>query len=166
MMKVDCDWNGKSKFVANINGFRVLMDATKPFGEESAPTPKELLLASLCGCTGMDVAGLLKKARQPLEKMRIEAESESATEHPRILQNIKLVYFFEGPCDPDKVSEAVSLSQTKFCSVSAMISRGTKISYEIILNGKSIGKAEADFQKDANWSDVSAVSNALLPGFS
>ncbi len=44
-MKVDCDWNGKQNFVANINGFKVHMDAAKPFGDESAPTPKQLALA-------------------------------------------------------------------------------------------------------------------------
>ena len=145
-MKVDCDWNGKQNFVANINGFKVHMDATKPFGEESAPTPKQLLLAALCGCTGMDVVGLLKKNKQMPEKFKIEAEAAAATHHPHELTDIKLNYFIDGPCDPDKVTEAVNLSQTKYCAVSAMISRGTTIAFNVSLNGKQLIQGHSDFQ--------------------
>ncbi len=62
-MKIDCDWTGKFKFGANINDLGVAMDAVKPFGDETAPTPKNLVLAALCGCTGMDVIGFLKKTK-------------------------------------------------------------------------------------------------------
>jgi putative redox protein len=145
-MKVDCDWNGKQNFVANINGFKVHMDATKPFGDDSAPTPKQLLLAALCGCTGMDVIGLLKKNKQDLEKFKIEVEAASATNHPHELIDIKLKYLINGPCDPDKVTEAVNLSQTKYCAVSATISRGTEISFDVYLNGKQLIQGKSDFQ--------------------
>jgi putative redox protein len=145
-MKVDCSWIGKQSFVANINGFKVHMDATKPFGDENAPTPKQLVLAALCGCTGMDVIGLLKKSKQVPEKFKIEAEASVAPNHPHELTNIKLKYSIDGLCDPGKVSEAVNLSQTKYCAVSAMVSRGTVITFDISLNGKPLIQGKSDFQ--------------------
>ncbi len=145
-MKIDCDWNGKQNFVANINGFKVHMDATKPLGDESAPSPKQLVLAALCGCTGMDVVGLLKKNKQMPEKFKIEAEAVVATNHPHDLTAIKLKYLIDGPCDPDRVTEAVNLSQTKYCAVSAMISRGTTIAFDVSLNGKQLIQGNSDFQ--------------------
>lgn len=144
-MKVDCDWNGKSNFVANINEFKVQMDAAKPFGNDLAPTPKQLVLAALCGCTGMDVVGLLKKNKQSLVKFRIEAAAEVAASHPHELKEIKLKYMIEGVCDPVKVSEAVHLSQSKYCAVSAMVSRGTSVKFDILLNGKKIGQGRSNF---------------------
>lgn len=152
-MKVDCDWNGKQNFVAIINGFKVHMDATKPFGEENAPTPKQLVLAALCGCTGMDVVGLLKKNKQEPQKFKIEAEAEVATNHPHELTDVKLKYVLDGPCEPTQVTEAVGLSQTKYCAISSMLSRGTTISYDVSLNGKKIAQGKSDFQNRVSQSE-------------
>ncbi len=145
-MKVDCNWNGKQRFVAEVNALKVLMDAARPFGDESAPTPKQLVLAALCGCTGMDVIGLLKKYKQIPEKFEIMAEANVATSHPHEFTDVKLRYLVEGPCDPNKVLEAINLSQTKYCAVSAMISRAAAITYNISLNGKQLAEGKSDFQ--------------------
>ena len=145
-MKVDCDWNGKQNFVANVNGFKVHMDAAKPFGDEKNPTPKQLVLAALCGCTGMDVVGLLKKNKQEPTKFKIEAEAAIAGDHPHELKDIKLKYLIDGSCDPSKITEAVSLSQTRYCAVSSMVSRGTTITYDVSLNGKQISQGKSGFQ--------------------
>jgi len=152
-MKVDCDWNGKQNFVANINGFKVYMDAVKPFGEEKAPTPKQLVLAALCGCTGMDIVGLLKKNKQELQKFKIEAEAGITANHPHELTDVKLKFMLEGTCDPAQVTEAVNLSQTKYCAVSSMISRGTSLTYDVSLNGKKIAEGASEFQNRISKTD-------------
>lgn len=156
-MKVDCNWNGKSNFVANINGFRIQMDSSKPFGDELAPTPKQLVLASLCGCTGMDVIGLLKKNKQTPDKFKIEAEAGFFDTHPHELKDIKLKYYIDGPCDAAQVSDAVNLSQTKYCAVSSMVSRGTTITYEVSLNGKQLPSGKADFGRNVSQSEINAL---------
>jgi putative redox protein len=152
-MRIDCAWNGKQNFVANVNGFKVHMDAAKPFGDEKDPTPKQLVLAALCGCTGMDVVGLLKKNKQAPESFRIEADATVATSHPYELKDIKLKYLIDGSCDPAKVVEAVNLSQTRYCAVSSMVSRGTTITYNVSLNGKQISQGKSDFQGGASQSE-------------
>lgn len=153
-MKVDCDWNGKQNFIASINGIRVHMDATKPFGDGST---KQLVLAALCGCTGMDVIGLLKKNKQNPEKFRIEAEAEVSIDPPHEFEGIRLKYAVDGLCNPREVADAIHLSQTKYCAVSAVISRGAKIAFDVSVNGKKVGSGKANFQNSkpqANFQKV------------
>jgi putative redox protein len=152
-MRVDCDWNGKQSFVANVNGFKVHMDAAKPFGDEKDPTPKQLVLAALCGCTGMDIVSFLKRNKQAPEKFRIEADAAIATNHPNELKDVKLKYFIDGSCDPSKVVEAVNLSQTRYCAVSSMVSRGTTISYDVSVNGKNISQGKSDFKNNVSLTE-------------
>ena len=48
-MKIQCIWNEGMHFTAESGGYQVAMDAKKPIGKEAALTPKELVLAGLCG---------------------------------------------------------------------------------------------------------------------
>jgi putative redox protein len=133
-------------FVAAADQHSVGMDTKPPLGSDSAMSPKQLLLAGVCGCTGMDVVGLLKKHRQPMESFQIEAEG-SLTEgkHPTIFKEIRLTFKLQGALDADQVLEAVKLSQTLYCSVSAMVSKAVPITYVVELNGQSIGTGQAAF---------------------
>jgi putative redox protein len=45
----------------------------------------------------------------------------------------------------DKVREAVELSMTKFCGVSAMISKVVPIFYTIVINGEVEHRGQAKF---------------------
>jgi len=145
-MKIQCTWNQKMKFEAKSEAHSIIMDAKTPLGENTGMTPKELVLAGICGCTAMDVAALLKKYKQPVESFVIDSES-SSTEgaHPAIFKEVKLVFKLTGTLDSEKVLEAIKLSQTKYCGVSAMISKSTPIIYRVELNNKTIGNGKADF---------------------
>lgn len=144
-MKIDCEWTGKLKFVAHAGNFNIEMDATRPFGNEEAAEPKQHLLASLCGCTGMDVLSLLHKKKQSVDKFTVSAEATTKATHPQILQDIHLKYLIEGDCEVSAVNEAVELSKTKFCSVGAMLSKSSRITYDVILNGRTINNRTTDF---------------------
>ena len=51
----------------NERGHTVNIEGSRNIGgEDSAPSPTELLLMSQAGCTAIDVVELLKKMRQPL----------------------------------------------------------------------------------------------------
>ena len=66
-------FNKKMAFIADINGHKVAMDTTADEdGEDSAPSPKRLMLASLTGCTGMDVVMILNKMKVPFSDFSIE----------------------------------------------------------------------------------------------
>lgn len=134
------------RFSAEAGELSVTMDAKPPIGAGSALTPKELVVAGLCGCTGMDIVALLKKYKQPLESLEIEADSTPREGgHPAVFQEIRLVFNFRGALERDKVLEAVRLSQTKYCGVSAMLSKALPIQYAVRLNEELIGSGKADF---------------------
>ena len=148
-MKLKSVWSEKMRFIANVDNHSVSMDAKPPIGEDTAITPKEMLIAAICGCTGTDVVALLKnKYHQPLSKLEIEADA-SVTEgvHPIVFKEVQLVFKIEGALEKEKVLEAITLSQTKYCSVSAMLSKSFPIHYIVQLNSENIGAGSAQFQK-------------------
>jgi putative redox protein len=100
----------------------------------TAPTPMELVLIALGGCTGSDVVSILEKKRQRVTGYEIEVRAERRAEHPRIYTSIEVVHRLRGHnIDPKAVAHAIELSETKYCSVSAMLSAAAKITtrYEI-----------------------------------
>ena len=117
----------------------VAMDGPETFGgSEAASRPMELFLISLAGCTGADVASLLKKMRVKYDKFEIHVDSERAEEHPKIYTKISLKYILWGKdleAEKEKIEKSIDLSQNKYCSVSAMI-RAANIpldySYELL----------------------------------
>jgi putative redox protein len=146
-MKIQCTWNEKMKFTASADKLQVKMDANSPIGDSSAMTPKHLLLAGVSGCTAMDVVALLKKYKQAFESLEVDAEGEPTVgSHPVIFKEIKLIFRLKGPIDANKVLEAIHLSQTKYCGVTAMVSKSVPINYTVELNGENIGSGHADFE--------------------
>ena len=145
-MKLRSVWGEKMHFVAEVDNHSIAMDAKPPIGDDTAITPKQMLVAAICGCTGMDVVALLKKHKQPLSKFEIEADA-SLTEgtNPVIFKDVQLVFKLEGPLEKERVLEAITLSQTKYCSVSAMLSKSFPIHYSVQLNSESIGAGSAKF---------------------
>lgn len=100
----------------------------------TAPTPMELLLMALGGCTGADVVGILEKKRQRLTGYEIEVRGHRRDEHPRIYTEIEVVHRLRGRAlDPKAVAHAIELSESKYCSVSAMLGAAAtlKMRYEI-----------------------------------
>jgi len=100
----------------------------------TAPSPMELLLIALGGCTGADVFSILEKKRQRVTRYEIEVRAERRAEHPRIYTRIEVIHRLRGRAiDPRAVQHAVELSETKYCSVSAMLGAAAKITmrYEI-----------------------------------
>jgi putative redox protein len=145
-MKLTCTWNEKMAFTAEAGEHQVRMDTQAPLGSNSAMSPKQLVLAAICGCTGIDVVSLLRKYQQKLEGLEMEANAkQNETGYPKVFREVHLVFRFRGEMDSARVLEAVRLSQTQYCGVSAMIARGAPISYEVWLNDREIGRGHAEF---------------------
>ena len=99
-----------------------------------ANNPMELVLIALCGCTAYDVVSILQKKREPVTALEVSAEAEKAPQPPRVYTQIKLLYKISGKVARKSVEDAVQLSEGKYCSVAAMLSKTAKITYEIQLN--------------------------------
>ncbi len=123
-------------FDAELNGHSITLDAAAAAGgTDYGPTPKPLLLTSLAGCTGMDVASILAKMQMPYDGFTVEVDGDLSEEHPRVYTAIRLRYVFTGAeLDEAKINKAVKLSQEKYCGVSAMLKQITELSYEVLLN--------------------------------
>ena len=133
--KVSINYTEDMAFEATVNNHKIIIDADESVGgNDRGPRPKALTLVSLGGCTGMDVVSILKKMRVDFEKLDIDVEAELTEEHPKYYHKIKIIYKFKGNDLPmDKLEKAVTLSQDRYCGVTAMLSKAAEIGYEIIV---------------------------------
>jgi putative redox protein len=145
-MKTTIEWTQNMAFVGTAGDHKISMDAKSPIGQDSAPTPKELLTFAMSGCTAMDVIALLKKYKQLPNKFWVELDAPTTQgKAPTTFENAKIIFHVEGSTEGAKLKEAVHLSLTKYCGVNAMLSKAIPITYEIFLNGSSIGTGQAQF---------------------
>jgi putative redox protein len=131
-MFVDVSWSGDLAFEARTeSGHSFPLDAKPEVGgHNQGPAPMEVLLVSLAGCTGMDVASILKKKRVALHKMNVKVNGERAPEHPKYFTKIEVEFSFEGnSIREEDVRQAIELSRDKYCSVSVMLKDKAEISY-------------------------------------
>ena len=138
-------------FVAKGNSSHwVVMDGSAEFGGSyGGSTPKELLLMALAGCTASDVVPILKKKRTPLQRFEINVKGIEREEHPRIFTEILVEYVFYGDgINPADVERAIELSDTKYCSVSAILKASAPIRHTYRI--EPAAKAAATVQNPAN----------------
>uniref|UniRef100_A0A7C2K2F6 OsmC family peroxiredoxin n=1 Tax=candidate division WOR-3 bacterium TaxID=2052148 RepID=A0A7C2K2F6_UNCW3 len=135
-MKVNLKWEEELKFKAETpSGHHLYLDSAHGGeGESAGPTPMELLLVALAGCTAMDVISILKKMRENVREFSVEVEGERAPEHPKYYTKIHIKYIFKGEnLKEENLLKAIQLSQNKYCSVSANLKGKSEItfSYEV-----------------------------------
>jgi putative redox protein len=128
MTKAKATWIDKTRFTGiSDSGHSIVVDGDKKAGN----SPMELVLIGLCGCTGYDVANILGKKREPFTSLEVRAEAERAVSPPTVYTEIRLIYHVGGQVSHKAVEVAVHLSKEKYCSVSAMLQKTAKISFEI-----------------------------------
>ncbi len=131
---VTTTWISKLAFDSDVNNHIIRIDGKPPAGDDSGPGPKALLLTALTGCTGMDVASLLPKMRVPFDSLVIEATAEQTEEHPKVYKSIHLIFRISGKeVREDKVREAITLSQDKYCGVTAMLKAHCPVTWELVV---------------------------------
>jgi putative redox protein len=131
--EVSFEYNGGMSLKGEVNGHEMILDADESFGgNDQGPRPKPLILASLIGCTSLDVISLLKKMRVDFKDLKVSATGSLTEEHPKYYDKIKLIYHIWGTdLDKSKVEKAVIYSQEKYCGVTAMLEKSAEITYEI-----------------------------------
>ena len=120
------------QFVAQSGtGHAFVMDDTDG---HSGPKPIEFALLALGGCTAFDVISILRKKRQRVTDYEIELRADQNAEPPAYFTRVEIVHRLRGKIDPEAVKSAIHLSETKYCSVGAMISKTAKIeaTFEIL----------------------------------
>lgn len=132
---VTTKWLGAMKFESNNpSGNALIMDA----GEESGGTgqgfrPKALMLSSLAGCSGLDVASLISKMKLDVDDFTIETKANLTEEHPKYYDKVAIEYHFFGKnLNEKKLQRAVDLSIEKYCGVMEMFRQFAELDIKTI----------------------------------
>lgn len=138
MTNVQVTWTGPGmRMVGDVEGGpAILLDSSSPeYGTHSGPSPMELVLLGLAGCTAMDVISIMAKKRQPMTNLQIKVHGERAETHPKIWTKIHLEYIAYGQgISETALARAIELSESTYCSVNAMLRKAAEIttSYRIV----------------------------------
>ncbi len=135
-LKARLTWKGGMQFAATgeKSGHSVVLDS--PAHEGCAgPSPMELLLMGVAGCTAMDVVAILAKMRQNLTALTVDIIGERAPTNPKYYTAITLVYRLAGEgLEREKVERAVQLSHQTYCSALASLRPDCRVTTQIELN--------------------------------
>ena len=128
-------WVSGLRFIGGSgSGHGVIMDGSQTAGSEGVlgPSPMEMVLMGLGGCSGIDVMHILERMRQPVTACKVNLEGERADNSPRVYKKIHLIYTVSGNnLSQKRVEEAVRLSNEKYCSVSVMLNTAVEITREV-----------------------------------
>lgn len=130
---VETAFTGGMQFKADIGGHEIIMDAgPAEGGNNSGASPKKLMLASIAGCTGIDIVSILNKMKVEFSDLKITVEAELTEHHPKIYNKVNIIYAVK-VAEPDKLKmeKAVMLSEEKYCGVAAMFRHFAEIKWKI-----------------------------------
>ena len=138
--EIDVQWMGKMQFNALVNGHTIVMDAPeKVGGEDNGPIPKPFVLTALAGCTGMDIAAILRKADKNPDDFDMKVIGEISKRPPIEYIAVHVIYDFKGKTENQEAAlNAVNDSQEKYCGVSSMLKKALPVTWEVNFNGVSI----------------------------
>ena len=132
-------WLGKMAFEStNTSGLKLTIDAGPDDGGEGAGLrPKALMLSGLAGCSGLDIAGLIKKMKLEVDDFQIDTIANLTDEHPKYYDAVTVEYHFYGSnLNEKKLQRAVDLSVDKYCGVMEMFRRFAKMDIRTIFHHK------------------------------
>jgi putative redox protein len=132
MVEASVKWVEDRRFIGQASsGHALVVDGSR---DKRGPSPMELVLIGLVGCTAHDVVDILNKKRQEVTALEVSARAERAEKPPRVYTTIEVTYVVRGRgVNVKAVEDAIRLSKEKYCSASIMLSKTAEIttSYRI-----------------------------------
>lgn len=132
--KISTKWVSGVAFESeNPSGQMVPIDGAEEVGGQGKGyRPKALMLSALAGCSGIDVASLIKKMRLEVDNFHIDIDAEMTEEHPKHYNKVHVVFHFYGSdLDEAKLHKVVSLSVDKYCGVMEMFRQFAQVTTAI-----------------------------------
>jgi putative redox protein len=129
-LQAQLKWTGDLQFVGRAeDGPAVILDSRDG---GTGPSPMQMVLMGVAGCTAMDVISILKKKRANVTGFQVNVSGERAEEHPKRFTGIHIDYVFQGTgIKSQAVEQAIQLSETKYCSAMASMNANITHSYRI-----------------------------------
>jgi len=132
-MQANVKWVEGNTYIGRSNSnHNVVFDAGS---DGAAPSPMEMVLMSVGGCSSVDVVSILKKTKQDFSSVDVQLTAERAETAPRVFTKINLHFVVTGKNVSEKhLARAVSLSAEKYCSVALMLDKTVEIthSHEVV----------------------------------
>ncbi len=115
----------------NEKGNAIVMDAgAVDGGHDSGMRPMQLLLAAMGGCSAIDLIGILRKQREPLNDLKITVTGEREKGVvPALYTEVHAHFKLFGDINQEKAARAVQLSVEKYCSVAKTLEKRATITY-------------------------------------
>lgn len=121
----------------NETGHLVHLDGSETIGGENQGfRPMQMLLVALGSCASMDVISILQKQKQMIDDYRVivDGEREEGVV-PSLFNEIHVRFDLNGEVDEKKIRRAISLSMSKYCSVTKTLEKTATITSSYTLNG-------------------------------
>ena len=130
-LKAQLKWIDGMQFIARSGNSHAVVIDNHEGG--SGPSPMELFLLGVAGCTAMDVISIMQKKRVHLTDFHVNIIGECAEEHPKRYTNIHIEFILHGEgIKPKAVEQAIQLSEKKYCGAMASLNANVESTYRIV----------------------------------
>lgn len=123
--------SGMRFIIETGSGYQMAVDAAHDVGgQNSAPSPIEMLLSGLAGCVGISILSILYKRKQQIQAYEVHVHSKRTEDHPKVFTQISIEHIFTGQnMNPQAVQRAIDLSEERYCGVSIMLGKTATITH-------------------------------------
>ena len=124
-------WTEGMQFIARAGkGPAVVLDSSDG---GSGPSPMEMVLIGVAGCSAIDVIMILEKKRVQVTDFQVNISGERAEEYPQRYTDVHIEYVFQGKgIKPKAVEQAIQLSETKYFGAMASLNADFETTHRIV----------------------------------
>ena len=130
-VKAQLKWTEGLQFVARAgNSPAVVIDSSEG---GSGPSPMEMVLIGVAGCTAIDVILIMQKKRAAIADFEVNISGRRAEKDPKRYTDIQVEFVLYGnDIKPSAVEQAIRLSETKYCGAMASLNAEFETTYRIV----------------------------------
>ncbi|MBF0804616.1 MULTISPECIES: OsmC family protein [unclassified Neisseria] len=135
-MQVTSQWLDGMCFVGTTgHGHSVVMEGAAAEGQaKRGPSPMEMLLLGVAGCSSIDVVMIAQKQRQNITDCRASVTARRADTTPRVFTEIHIHFkVFGRDLKESAIAKAVEMSAEKYCSASIMLGKAATVTHSFEL---------------------------------
>jgi putative redox protein len=108
-------------------------------GGAGANDPVQLLVIACAGCVAIDTVDIIRKAHKEISRLTMRVSATRFPEPPKVMRSLDFHIEVDGEdIDEVLVRRAVTLSLTKYCSVSLSVDRSVQFAARATINGQEI----------------------------
>ena len=130
-VKAQIKWTDGMQFIARAGkGPAVVLDSSEG---GSGPSPMEMVLMGVAGCSAIDVIMIMGKKRAQVTDFQVNITGERAEDYPKRYTDVHIEFVLHGKgIKPKALEQAIQLSETKYCGAMASLNADFKSTYRIV----------------------------------